>query len=168
MGAYSVCVYIWYDHLPVLIEAVNCQDMLHLATFRRKYQGNHVKHQKLPHFSRIFPRFPMDWTWVSQVGTRGLDLAAHFRSKQLQQRHLPAVEVDIRRETYGGCWDGKIMNIHGKKTKKSRKCMEMWRFSEEIWCFRTKMVGFNQEMCCFPTFHGEIGWFLSNMKMFCS
>jgi len=29
------------------------------------------------------------------VGTRGLDLAAHFRSKQLQQRHLPAVEVIV-------------------------------------------------------------------------
>eukprot|EP00435_Cladocopium_sp_Y103_P014625 s2655_g3.t1 len=29
------------------------------------------------------------------VGTRGLDLAAHFRSKQLQQRHLPAVEVVV-------------------------------------------------------------------------
>jgi hypothetical protein len=40
----------------------------------------------------------MGFLGISQVGTRGLDLAAHFRSKQLQQRHLPAVEV---RKTHG-------------------------------------------------------------------
>ena len=121
----------------------------------------------------------MGFLGISQVGTRGLDLAAHFRSKQLQQRHLPAVEVRKPMAKTWRCWDR-------KNHENSWLPQEIWWFvprnlmvflrtfdgfshenswfSQENWCFLsaqkilgTLMVskGNHPQMMC--------GWFVSAM-----